>query len=220
MEQGRAGERARWTGKGKAGRCFLPLTWMVVDLNIMSCPSVPTLGIYSRMILHPNSYMLCTCHDEIGSCTHKVQLCLKQHTNSGLKKIVSSVLILRSPSGLSHDCPDFTQVCNFLQVVILTQVQLSSLAAVIPNMHQKLCARHAKTEDSMNICCHESPLWSACLGTGHSTTLDFGRMLYERSGDIKHQMLSQGASPSTPSGLLVLTAGDSMHCFIARGTVL
>ena len=95
MEQGRAGERARWTGKGKAGRCFLPLTWMVVDLNIMSCPSVPTLGMYSRMILHPNSYMLCTYHDETGSCTHKVQLCLKQHTNFSLKEIVSSVLVLR-----------------------------------------------------------------------------------------------------------------------------
>ena len=26
-------------------------TWMVVDRNIMSCPIVPTLGIYSRMIL-------------------------------------------------------------------------------------------------------------------------------------------------------------------------
>lgn len=25
---------------------------MVVDLNIMSCPRVPTLGMYSRMILH------------------------------------------------------------------------------------------------------------------------------------------------------------------------
>ena len=60
MKQCRAGERARWTGMGKAGHCVLPLTWIVVDLNIMSWPSVPTLGIYSRMILHSNWYMLCT----------------------------------------------------------------------------------------------------------------------------------------------------------------
>ena len=58
------------------------------------------------------------CHYETGSCTHQVQLGLKQQTNFGSKEIVSSVLVE------DHS---------------LRQVQLSGLAAVIPNMHQDLC---------------------------------------------------------------------------------
>lgn len=35
----------------------------------------------------------------------------------------------------------------------------------------------------MNICCLESPLWSACLCTSHSTKLVFGWMLCKQSTD-------------------------------------
>jgi len=79
----RAGDRARWTGKGKAGHSHLQLTWIVVDLNIMSCPRVPTLGMYSRMILHPHSCMSSTYHNRpelhtqsafVSGTAHQLQL--------------------------------------------------------------------------------------------------------------------------------------------------
>lgn len=63
----------------------------------------------------------------------------------------------------------------------------------------------------MIICCFESPPWSACLDAGHSTKLDFGRMLCGPSGDSIHQMLSQDAI--TSFGLLMLTAIDRLHEF-------
>ncbi len=83
MEQGRAGERARCTGQGKTGYLVMLLTWMVVDLNIMSWPRVPTLGIYSRMILQSGAHLLCTYYHETGSCMLKMLLCT-EHTNSSM----------------------------------------------------------------------------------------------------------------------------------------